>query len=70
MKNQQNSGNNCKNNKPTDVKQDNKNKANSGAKNVKQDNKNCTNKTDKLSNDTVVGGTRYYNSRNDVDDGI
>ena len=65
MKNQQNSGSNCKNNKPTDVKQDNKNKSGSGAKNVKQDNKNCTGKSDKLSNDTIVGGTRYYNNRND-----
>ena len=61
-KNAQNCG---KNNKPVDVKQDNKNKSGSGAKNVKQDNKNCTGKSDKLSNDTIVGGTRYYNNRND-----
>ena len=47
---------NCgKNNKPTDVK---------------QDNKNCTNKADKLFSDTVVGGTRYFNTRPDVDDDI
>ena len=70
MKNQQNSGNNCKNNKPTDVKQDNKNKANGGAKNVKQDNKNCTNKADKLFSDTVVGGNRPANNRREPDDDI
>ena len=68
MKNQQN--NNCKNNKPTDVKQDNKNKTDGSAKNVKQDNKNCKNKADKLFSDTVVGGTRYSNTRRDMDDDI
>ena len=73
MKDQQNTkncGNNCKNNKPTDVKQDNKNKANGSAQNVKQDNKNCKNKADKLSSDTIVGGTRYFNTRRDADDDI
>ena len=70
MKNQQNNAGNCKNNKPVDVKQDNKNKTASGARNVKQDNKNCTNKADKLSNDVIVGGTKYFTSRRDVDDDI
>ena len=67
MKNQQkSSANNCKNNKPTDVKQDNNNKTDAGAKNVKQDNKNCKNKADKLFNDTVVGGTKYYDTPDDI----
>ena len=57
---------NCgKNNKPTDVKQDNKNKAGSGAQNVKQDNKNSAYRTDKLFSDTAIGGNRPARNRRD-----
>ena len=57
---------NCgKNNKPVDVKQDNKNKAGNGAQNVKQDNKNCAHRTDKLFSDTAIGGNRPTRNRRD-----
>ena len=65
--NNKNNAQNCgKNNKPTNVKQDNKNKTDSSAQNVKQDNKNSTYRSDKLFNDTATGGNRpSRNSRRD-----
>lgn len=73
MENNRNSTRNCsggKNNKPTDVKQDNKNKANGSAQNVKQDNKNSACRNDKLFNDTSVGGNRPSRNRRDDDSDI
>jgi len=69
MENNKTNAKNCgKNNKPVDVKQDNKNKANNSAQNVKQDNKNSAYRADKLFNDTMVGGNRPARSLRDDDD--
>ena len=67
MENKKNAQNCGKNNKPTDVKQDNKNKANGSAQNVKQDNKNSAYRADKLFTDTAVGGNRTARNRRDDD---
>ena len=70
MDNNQNKNNarSCgKNNKPTDVKQDNKNKANNSAQNVKQDATNNAYRADKLFNDTA-NGNRPSRNRRDEDD--
>ena len=61
-------GSGGKNNKPTDVKQDNKNKSGANAQNVKQDNKNSACRNDKLFNDTAVGGNKPSRNRRDDDD--
>ena len=68
MDNKKNAQNCGKNNKPVDVKQDNKNKAGSGAQNVKQDNKNSAYRSEKLFNDTATGGSRPSRNRRDEDD--
>ncbi|MBQ9115692.1 MAG: hypothetical protein IJY04_01585 [Clostridia bacterium] len=67
--NAKNNAQNCgKNNKPVDVKQDNKNKASNTAQNVKQDNKNSAYRADKLFNDTATGGNRPARNRRDDDE--
>ena len=69
MDNNKKSAQSCgKSNKPVDVKQDNKNKANNSAQNVKQDNKNSAYRSAKLFNDTAIGGNRPANNRRDEDD--
>ena len=73
MENKKNNAQNCsngKNNKPTNVKQDNKNNTGSNAQNVKQDNKNNAYRSDKLYNDTVTGGNRSARNRRDDDSDI
>ena len=57
---------NCgKNNKPTNVKQDNKNKVGNAAQNCK----NSTYRSDKLFNDTATGGNRPSRNNRRDDDG-